>query len=59
MVSSSREGPCCLPPQDAAELSCGVLCSPLTSFALSPVLERPGEAEEGSAEVVRDLQHMC
>lgn len=36
-----------------------MLCSPLASFALSPVVERPGETREGSAKVVRDLQHMC
>lgn len=49
------QGPCCLPPRDAAELSHRVLCSPLASFALSPVLERPGETGEGSAKVVRDV----
>lgn len=53
------KGPYCLPPQDAGELSCGVLCSPLVSFVLSPVLERSRETEEGSTEVVRDLEHMC
>lgn len=52
------QGPCCLPPWDAAELSCGVLCSPLTSFAFSPVLERAGETGEGSASMARNLQHM-
>lgn len=36
-----------------------MLCSPVTSFALSLVLERPGETGEGSTEVLRDLQNMC
>lgn len=49
------QGPCCLPLRGAAELSHRVLGSPLASFALSPVVERPRETGEGSAKVVRDV----